>query len=632
MTTAVHRSQEISLFGGYYPIEGVVRTVLASKFADKVVTGDISKESEVIRSSWIIKDQRGGIGVKDMDEDLHLDRVWWSTSHLNTDGHLTLPVLTTDATNPSTNAPFRVGVEYNNQFFAVFGAKLYRRTEVDGAWSSSLGTLVGGAPTDAIVHKGKIYFACGTDFNRYDGTTLTNGAALGSAQACRYFTEWHDNLYALDNTGQLDFSVDEGVTWITDAFSSKPSGYFTSMFNYHDGSSPPQIIIYVGTKEGLLSHDNGSTAFRETELRYPFNNFAGKSEWWRESSYITSGMQVYQYRTSGQGASIFEMGLDQNDGMPEEFVGHITKLLAGHNAMYAFVDATSSVDTRDLFGAEGDGGLWDGVMADPNEGYSTIFRWGGSGSGWSVVYQGPATGKPVLEGIIATADNENRLWFGIEETVKYAPLPTALENPSEVSTSEFAAASENKTGWFDNNESVETKLAAEITGFFTDMSEDEFIKIYYGTDYDDNDDNLTLLTNDDFPDGQIDANGEVSFVLADGAGVAFKAIRFKEDLARGSTNTNSPDRRWLRLSFVPLLDVKWGFSVRVDCTKNYRRRNKKGLVEGLKTALKTQTMGVFQFRDGNSTETHRVRIADMEAAEIGGKKHEGIFDLTLIAP
>ncbi len=628
MTTAVHRDHEISLFDNFYPIEGVVRTVLASQFAEKVVSGDISKESEVIRSSWIIKDQRAGIGVKDMDEDLHLDRVWWSTSHLNTDGHLTLPALTTDATNPTSNADFQVGIGYENQFFAVFGNKLYRRTGTE-TWSSSLGTLVS-SPTDVIVHRRKIYFACGSDFNRWDGSQLTTGLALsGTAQNSRYFVEWHDNLYTVDNTGQMDFSVDEGVTWITDAKAKKPVGYYTSMFTYHDGSSPPQIIIYLGTKEGLMSHDNGSSEFRDTEMVFPFNSFAGKTTWWRESAYITSGMQVYRYTTSGQGASILEMGLDQNDGMPEEFVGHITKLLAGHNAIYAFVDATSAPAARDLFGAVGQGGLFNGVIKNKS-GYSTIFRW--SGFGWSVVYQGSATGRPVLEGVIDTVNDENRLWFGIENTLKYVALPISLENPSEVSTSKFAASSINKGSWFDNNESVETKLAAEITGFFTDMSQDEFIKLSYGTDYDDDDDNLVLLTNDDFPDGQIDANGEASFILADGAGVAFKAIRFKEDLARGSTNTNSPDRRWLRLSFVPLLEVKWGFSVRVDCTKNYRRRNKKALVEGLKAALAERTMGVFQFRDGNSTETYRVRIADMEAAEIGGKKHEGIFDLTLIAP
>ena len=630
MTTAVHRDREISLFGEFYPIQNEVNQLLASKFAEKVVFGDITKESDVIRSSWISNDQRGGIGVKDGDEDIHGDRVWWSTSHLNTDGHLVLPALVTDATNPTTNADFAVGIEYENQFFAVFGNKLYRRTGID-TWSSSLGSLVA-PPTAAIVHKSKVYFACGSDFNRFDGSTLTTGVALaGTAQPSRYFAEWHNNLYALDDTGQMDFSVDEGVTWITDAKALKPRGYYTSMFTYHDGSTPPQVIIYLGTKEGLLSHDNGSTEFRETELRYPFNKFAGKTEWWRESAYITSGMQVYRYTTSGQGASILEMGLDQNDGMPEEFVGHITKLIAGHNALYAFVDATSAplTSTRTLFGAEGNGGLFDGVMSR-KEGYSTIFRW--SGFGWSVVYQGSATGNPVLEGAIGTANDENRLWFGIENTLKYVALPISLENPHEVSTSEFGASSTHKSFWFDNNESTETKLAAEVIGFFTGMTEDEYEKIYYGVDYDDNDDNMTLLTNDDFPDGQIDSDGEAIFELASGAGVAFKAFRFREELVRGSTNTLTPDRRWLRLAYLPTLKVKWGFTIRVDCTRNYRRRNKKAMEEDLKAALAAETMGVFQFRDGNSSETYRVKIFDMNAVVIGGKRHEGIFDVDLVAP
>jgi hypothetical protein len=85
------------------------------------------------------------------------------------------------------------------------------------------------------------------------------------------------------------------------------------------------------------------------------------------------------------------------------------------------------------------------------------------------------------------------------------------------------------------------------------------------------------------------------------------------------------------LGYLPLLPVRWGFTVRVDCRKNYRFRNKKALVLGLKAALASQTMGIFQYRDGNGAETHRVKMVDMPGAEIGGTEHEGIFDVTLLA-
>ena len=214
--------------------------------------------------------------------------------------------------------------------------------------------------------------------------------------------------------------------------------------------------------------------------------------------------------------------------------------------------------------------------------------------------------------------------------MKFVDLPVSLENPSAVSTSKFASSSVNITGWFDNNESTATKLGVELNGLFSGMSTDETIKIYYGLDYDE--DTWTLLTNESFPDGIIDANGATTFVFGTNEeGIAFQAIRFKEELARGSTNTNAPDRRWLRFGYLPILPVRWGFTVRVECRRNYRFRNKKAMTLALKTALATQTMGSFQYRDGNGAESHRVKMIDMPGAEIGGREHEGIFDVTLLA-
>tara|TARA_Y100000310_G_scaffold40670_1_gene38136 strand:- start:4278 stop:6152 length:1875 start_codon:yes stop_codon:yes gene_type:complete len=622
---AVHRKHEINLFGVPYPIIGPVQPVVASQFAEKQVFGDYSKESEVLRSSWVISDQRGGIGVKHMKEKRDHDRVWWSTAWLGTDGHLVAPVLATDATNP-TGADARVLIEYANQLYCVFGTDLRRRIEGGNSWSATLGTLVG-APTDAIVHKSKLYFACGTDFNRYDGTTLTKGATLNAAQACRYFVEWDDKIYAIDDDGQMDVSTDEGVNWTADALSNLPSGYFTSLFKYHDGSSPPTVIIYLGTKAGLYAHDNANTKWTETELPLPFHDYGCVgADRWREWAFIPSGMAVYQYKTGSVAAEITPMGLDRAYGVPQAYAGNIVKLLRGHNFLYALVDATDTLE-RTLFGGEGAGGLGDAVIYD-NTGYSAVFRW--DGYGWSVVYLSTSADTPIRAGTVCTADDNYRLWFGIDNTVFYVPLPVTLENPVEVSASTFAASFENISPWFDADNEVETKLAAEVIGYYTSMSANEYFKVYYGTDFDD--DTWTLLTNSDFPDGQIDRNGEATFELASGAGVAFKAIRFKEEGYRGSTNTLTPDRRWLRLSYVPLLATKWGFKTRVDCSRNYRFKTAAALQSALKTAKSAQAMGEFTFKNGNGSETHRVSIADMPGVEVGGRKNEGVYDVTLVAP
>lgn len=633
----VFRQHEISLFDQFYPILGPVQSENAAQFAEKQVTGDFSKESEIIRSSWIQSDQRGGIGVKDMDERRDFDRVWWSTSWISTKGHLTLPILGTDATNP-TGADAAVLIEYDNQQYAVFGKDLRRRVEGSNTWSDTLGTLVE-VPTAAIVHKGKLYFACGTDFNRYDGTTLTTGTALSvggaTAQKSRYFVEWDGKLYNLDNTGQMDFSANadagSSVTWVTDALSNLPDGHFTSLFKYHDGSSPPKVIIYMGTKEGLYQHDNSQTSWLETRLPLPFHDFNCLGvAWWRQWAFISSGMGVYEL--DGVSGSVRAIGLDRDQGVPQEYAGNIVKLLAGHNFLYALIDATTT-GARDIFGATqgggefGGGGLWNGVIVE-DTGFSYVARW--DGYGWSVVHLSVVGGTPIIAGSISTAEDKHRIWFGLDKTVFYVPLPTTLDNPVLVSTSQFAAKSEHISCYFDHDNEVETKLAVEFTGFYEKMSADEYMTLDYAFDGDD--DTWTNMTNTDFPDGKIDKNGEYIFELASGAGIAVKNIRTRETLYRGSTITNAPDRRWLRLTYVALLVPKWGFTVRVDCTKNYRYRNARAMEEALKTALATQTMGNFTFRNQGASENHRVRIADMPGAEIGGRRQKGVFNVSLVAP
>ena len=629
----VFRPREISLFDEFYPIIGEVQSENAAQFAEKQVFGDFTKESELIRSSWVISDQRGGIGVKDMDEVRDSDRVWWSTAHINTKGHLTQPPLMTDATNP-TGADAQVLIEYDNNLYAVFGRDLRKRIEGSNSWGSTLGTLAG-PPTDAIVHKSKLYFACGTDFNRYDGSTLTTGTALSdggaTAQTSRYFVEWDGKLYNLDDTGQMDLTFDQGVSWVADALSPLPTGSFTSLFLYHDGASPSKVIIFMGTKLGLYQHDNGQTSWIETRLPLPYHDFNCKGvAWWRQWAFVSSGMAVY--RLDAQSGEIMPIGLDRDQGVPQEYAGNIVKLIAGHNFLFALVDATETA-SRDIYGAVqgggefGGGGLWNAIIRE-GTGYSYVARW--DGYGWSILGLSSTSATPIIAGDVATAGDEYRIWFGMDRVVNYIELPTTLDNPVLVSTSKFAAKSEHISPWFDHNNEVETKLGVDFTGFYEKMTDDEYITLEYGLDGDD--DTWIALINDDFPDGKIDKNGEYIFEIGSGAGVAFKAIRTRETLYRGSTNTLAPDRRWLRLSYVPLLVPKYAFTVQVDCRRNYRFRNTRAMVAALRTAEKSQTMGNFSFRNQGSSENHRVRINRMPGAEIGGAKKAGVFEVSLVAP
>ena len=619
----VFRKNEISLFDVYYPIIGVVQPQVASRFAPKQVIGDYTKDSELVSSSWIMSDQSEGIGIKNMEEVKDAKRCWWSTSEIGYRGHLLLPVLITATTNPTT-ADAAVIIEYGNEQYAAFGTAVHKWAEGSSSWGSSLYTLPS-APTDAFVHKGKLYFACATDFIRFDGTSWTTGTVLaGTAQPSRYFVEWDGKLFDLDNTGQLDYSTDEGVTWTTNAKSSLTTGYFNSLLLYRD--VPGEVIIYMGTKQGLYALDYDNAKWYATELSgnaMPFHDYACKGAlWWRDALYLSSGLAIYRYVASNP-AGVSLMGPDRDYGIPGDYRGNIVKLIGDNNAIYALLDATSA-DTQDLYPA----GQYGDIQDYDAVGFSAVLRW--DTKGWSVSYLSADESLALTTGVVSTADDIYRLWFAVDGSVSYMPLQQTIQNPLEISDFAFGASSEHISPWFDADNSVVDKLAVTVRGLYKSMTATEYIKLYYGLDYDD--DTWTPLTNTTFADGQIDANGETEFTFASDAGLAFKAIRFKEELARGSSSNVSPDRNWIRLTYIKLLDVKWGFNVKVDCSRNYRFKTARSLVSSLKTALDTQTLGAFIFKDGNGSESHQVRIANLSGAEIGGKRSEGVFEIQLIAP
>ena len=617
--SVVTRTNEISLFGTRYPLIGAVAPALASQFAPKMVTGDYTKDSEIIASSWVMSDQSGGIGIKDMVETTDSKRCWWSTCELGYKGHLLLPVLVTNAGNPTTTDA-AVIVEYGNALYVAFGADVRRWVEGSASWSASLYTLPA-APTDALVHDGKLYFACGTDFVRFDGTAWVTGTVLaGAAQPSRYFIEWDSKLFDLDNTGQLDVSTNEGVTWVASALSNLPTGYFTSLFLYRDGAG--DVVVFLGTKQGVYALDYTNSKWIETGIRIPYQETAcAGAAWWRDDAvYISAGGAVHRYYVS---EPIALVGPDRDSGLPGTYRGNIVKLLAGHNDLYALMDATSTLG-QDLYPA----GEYGDVQIYDNVGFSCLLKW--NGTAWSMVYLSGSDATPLLAGAVCTADDEYRLWFGVDGKVFYLPLQVSIQNPIEITDFLFGAASEHISPWFDADQATMTKLGTKANGYYTGMSATEYIKLYYGLDY--NDDTWTLLTNATFPDGKIDADGEAEFTFASEAGIAFKAIRFKEELVRGSDVALSPDRRWLRLSYIKLLDVKWGFTLKVDCSRNYRFKNARSLLSSLKTALETHTLGEFTFKNGNGSESHQVRIANMNGVEVGGKRSEGLYELQLLAP
>ena len=101
MAITIVNSNELMLNSVRYPLIGGIKPELTSIWPEKLVTGDYTKASDINKDSWVISDQRGGIGIEEMDEQKDADRCWWSTCNLDYRGHIILPPLATAVTIPT---------------------------------------------------------------------------------------------------------------------------------------------------------------------------------------------------------------------------------------------------------------------------------------------------------------------------------------------------------------------------------------------------------------------------------------------------------------------------------------------------------------------------------------------------
>ena len=117
------------------------------------------------------------------------------------------------------------------------------------------------------------------------------------------------------------------------------------------------------------------------------------------------------------------------------------------------------------------------------------------------------------------------------------------------------------------------------------------------------------------------------------AGTAFRSIRFKLILARGSDLSKSPDIRSTTLEFRKKLPAKWGHSVTVDLQQPYGGRSTNELRAALVTAAEATALVEFTFRDDGSNErNYYVDVSAVEGLEFTGHNESGTTKVLLVEP
>jgi len=680
MANKVVKDNEIYLGGTYFPIARPVQSVLASIYPSKVVIGDTTKDSQLRSSIIAWSDWRGGIGVDRMEEGSDINRAWWSDCQLRYKNHLVLGNLAnqTDTIGHGlATSGDGVGIaainEFNDEIYAVWNGsagqspRLYVYNNTENYWwdgrtednyigqngsdtqgipdqvTDSLNfTNSGGTTYLVFAH----YDANGSGYSyatvpRYDGTN--NAAWTSDTTDTKYLASWDNKLWGLSHGGQLWYSSTIG-TEVNDAVLPLPDGYATSLFVARDAGGEP--ILYVGTKQGLWAHDSTNAKFVKTEVEFPFHPHGGKgTQRWRDSIYFPSGLGMYRYINGQNNAILTIAGPDRDDGLPESNRGTITMTEGTHNEFLVGVDATTSptVTSSDSVPYQWVGSSIAGhgsPVIDGDTGYSSIL--GYDERGWQAKWVADTAGRKIDTMHVSNAYsdvNENyRLWFGFNDYVYYMKLPVDIINPSRVSDFEYAASGVHETPWFNAGQSEVDKLALKLKVECQDTSSTETVIVQYATDYSESYTTLEYSTGS----STIISDGITTFTFptpASNVGTTFRAIKFKLSLAR-TTNTSTlnykkktPDVISITLEWRKKIEAKWGHQVQVDLNKPYNGKDPRGLRSALVSAIESNTLSEFTFRDdAGGTRNYYVDVTSATGIEYSGYDERGLTTISLVEP
>jgi hypothetical protein len=343
----------------------------------------------------------------------------------------------------------------------------------------------------------------------------------------------------MSTTGTIYYSTDPNSatpTWAAAgslADNGINPGDIQALLVYDDAYG--DAIIYAATKTGLYAHDSANSRFVATKLILPSHSSGGRGACvWREGCYYPAGLFIAKYVAGGT-ATITSIGLEREDGLVSDYRGEIVKLLPTTNEIVALVDASLSTGT----------------------GYSGVYAY--DEAGWQCKWIASGADK-VIRAATASSIYDYRLWFDHDSKVYYIPLQKDIRNPKHIASFPYAASGLHITPWFDAGWANIDKLALSLKVYCQGMSANETVIVKYRLDhsYADLATGWTTL-------GTITASGETEYAFGSSAGIAFKAIQFRFDLARGSTTTLTPDIQWFSLKYAKLLDPMWGWTFTVDC-------------------------------------------------------------------
>jgi len=471
-----------------------------------------------------------------------------------------------------------------------------------------------------------------TGASHLDAATVSVGWTTDTTDT-KFLAVWDERLWGISHEGQLWYATIVG-TEINDAVLPLPDGAITSLFVARNALGIP--IIYAATTHGLFAHNADNAMWEATQMDFPVHPDNGKGTIrWRDSVYIPSGNGLYKYINGNNAAVITVVGPDRDDGLPSDRRGAIRYSAGSHNELLLGLDARTAPSTISSTSIPYQ---WISHQGSPviatDSGYSSIL--GYNEMGWEVKWQSSTSGKGFDSIHVSDAYSKYRVWWGHNDIVYFMDLPKDIINPSEVSEFAYALSGTHETPWFNAGQSEVDKLALRLKIEAQDLTTTEKVKVEYATDYAESY-TTAVASLDSSTMGA--ASGTHTYTFGSSAGTSFRSIKFKLTLNRSTATTTglekfkSPDVVSLTLEWRKKLAAKWGHTVDVDLTTEYKGYEPIDLRKNIISAIESTSLVEFTFRDDSGgTRNYYVDVVSAAGLEFTGHDERGSTTLALVEP
>jgi len=419
-------------------------------------------------------------------------------------------------------------------------------------------------------------------------TITTNAAGLNAT----YGIFWDNKTFKMDSAGTISLlENEETATPTATAKGSIPIGdnSVQKLRTYRDSSGDD--IIYASSLDGLWAHDYANTKWLQTELKLPGHPTGGKGfTVWHDAALVSAGLSVKKYSVTDY-AQIDNVGLDTFDGLPQLRGGDIVDACEGYNEAFFVIDST-----------------YEGATSR-----STLMGW--NDKSWHVWWEAAADNINMYSCYV-TDVYDYRVWFSTSGGTYYIIMQENISKPKKVSGYTYSTAGTEITPWFDANWYVGNKLAHKFKIDTDDCTATETVIVKYRLNhtYTDIASGWTTL-------GTIITDGTTTYDFGSSLGVAFKAIQFRFDLARGATTTTSPIIRYHVLEYSKIIPKRWGFEFVLDITKDYDGQSSQQMLDDLVTVAELETLVPFVFDET----TYYVSVKTVDGTNYTGETREGEY-------